>query len=59
MQAWMTLWIVMLVGSVATFAGLLVYVGTGAWRELSESLAELRKDTRDAAEHPEVLDREI
>ena len=59
MQLWMALWIVMLVGSVATFAVMLLLVASGAPRELAESLAELRADTRDAAEHPEILDREV
>ncbi len=59
MQGWMALWSVMLVGSVATFAGMLLVVGMGAWGELGESLAELREDTRNSAEHPEILDREM
>jgi len=58
-EAWMTLWTALLVGSVASFAVMLLVVGAGAWGELRDALADLREDTRAAAEHPEDLDREI
>ena len=59
MNAWMMLWTSLLAASCLSFLGMLILVGGGAVRELRESLAELRDDTRDAAEHPETLDEAI
>lgn len=59
MQAWMTVWTILLIFSGVTFVGLLVIVGGGAIRELRQSLDELREDARQAAEHPETLDQAI
>lgn len=56
MSGWMILWATVLVGSVAGFVGLLLLVGFGAIGELRQMLEELRADTREAAEHPEILD---
>jgi len=59
MQLWMTLWTILLVVSCGTFLGMMVLVGRGAVRELRETLSELKEDTREAREHPEILDQEI
>lgn len=56
MQAWMTLWTILLAISVVSFVGLLLVVGSGAIGELRQMLDELREDTRESAEHPEMLD---
>ena len=56
MNGWMILWMVVLIGSVVGFVGLLLLVGSGAIGELRQMLDELRADTRAAAEHPEILD---
>lgn len=56
MQAWMTLWTILLAVSVVSFVGLLLVVGSGAVGELRQTLEELRKETRESAEHPEMLD---
>ena len=59
MNGWMTVWTVLLVGSFTAFVGMLVIVGKGAVKELWQTLDDLRKDTQEAAEHPEILDEEI
>lgn len=59
MIIWMTIWIVTLAVSVFGFALLLLMVGSGAIRELKETLQELREDGREADEHPESLDEAI
>ena len=56
MNGWMILWTTVLLGGAAGFSGLLVVVGFGAIGELRKMLDELREDTREAAEHPEILD---
>ena len=56
MYAWMTLWTLLLVASIVSFLGLLLAVGAGVIGELKQSLAELREDTRQSTEHPEILD---
>ena len=56
MFIWMTLWTTLLIVSVATFCLLLLIVGAGAPGELRESLSELRQDTQQSLEHPEILD---
>lgn len=56
MNASMTSWTVLLAVGTVSFAGLLVLVSLGAIRELRQSLVELREDTRQSAEHPEILD---
>ena len=50
MNAWMTLWTIVLTGSVLGLIGLLLLVTAGAIRELKESLAVLSVDV---AESPE------
>ncbi len=59
MIIWMTIWIVTLAVGVFGFALLLLMVGSGAIRELKETLRELREDRREADEHPESLDEAI
>ena len=44
MNAWMTLWTIVLAGGVLGMVGLLLLVTAGAIRELKESLAELSAD---------------
>ena len=56
MNGWMMLWTAVLAGGVIGFVGLLLIVSVGAVKELRQMLDELREDTREAAEHPEVLD---
>lgn len=56
MNGWMVLWSGLLAAAVLGFLGLLLIVGVGAVRELRQTLDELREDTREAAEHPELLD---
>jgi len=56
MNGWMILWTMVLAGSVAGFVGMLWLIGFGAIGELRQMLEELRADTREAAEHPEILD---
>ena len=56
MNGWMILWTAVLASGVIGFTGLLLVVGCGAVGELRQMLDELREDTREAAEHPEVLD---
>lgn len=41
MNAWMTLWTILLAGGVLGMIGLLLFVTAGAVRELRESLNEL------------------
>ena len=56
MNGWMILWTVTLVVGVVGFIGLLLTVSLGAVGELRLMLEELREDTRESAEHPEILD---
>jgi hypothetical protein len=58
MTAWMTFWTILLIGSCATFAGMLVLVGMGALGELRQTLDDLRRDTLEASQNPELLDKE-
>lgn len=50
MNAWMTLWTIVLAGGVLGLIGLLLLVTAGAIRELKESLAELSADVTDTAD---------
>ncbi len=59
MNAWMTLWTGLLVFSMIGFLVLLITVSAGAVRELRQMLDELREDTRESAEHPEMLDEAV
>ena len=59
MNIWMTFWTVLLSVAAFSFAVLLVLVSKGAIRELRQSLQELREDTRESAEHPEILDEAV
>jgi hypothetical protein len=59
MQAWMILWGSILVISGIGFLVLLVVVSKGAIQELKLTLDELRADTQESAEHPEILDEAI
>jgi len=56
MNGWMILWTTVLVSSVVGFVGMLWLIGFGAIGELRQMLEELRADTRESAEHPEILD---
>jgi len=59
MNIWMTFWTALLSVAAVSFTGLLFLVGRGAVRELRQSLQELREDTRESAEHPEILDEAV
>jgi hypothetical protein len=50
MNAWMTLWTIVLAGGVLGMVGLLLLVTAGAIRELKESLAELSADVTETAD---------
>jgi len=50
MNAWMTLWTVVLVGGVLGMIGLLLLVTAGAVRELKDSLGELSVDVNETAD---------
>jgi hypothetical protein len=50
MNAWMTLWTIVLVSGVLGMVGLLLLVTAGAIRELKESLAELSADVAETAD---------
>ena len=54
MNAWMTLWTIVLIGGVLGMIGLLLLVTAGAVRELKESLAELSVDVTDTADSESV-----
>jgi hypothetical protein len=49
MNAWMTLWTIVLIGGLGMI-GLLLLVTAGAVRELKESLAELSADVTETAD---------
>jgi hypothetical protein len=50
MNAWMTLWTIVLIGGVLGMIGLLLLVTAGAVRELKESLAELSADVTETSD---------
>ncbi len=50
MNAWMTLWTIVLVGGVVGLIGLLLLVTAGAIRELKESLVELSADVAETTD---------
>lgn len=50
MNAWMTLWTIVLTGGVLGMIGLLLLVTAGAIRELKESLAELSADVAESSD---------
>ena len=50
MNAWMTLWTIVLIGGVLGMIGLLLLVTVGAVRELKEALAELSADVTETAD---------
>ncbi|MDG2360059.1 MAG: hypothetical protein P8M20_10460 [Planctomycetaceae bacterium] len=54
MNAWMTLWTIVLIGGVLGMIGLLLLVTAGAVRELKESLAELSVDVTETADSESV-----
>ena len=55
----MTLWTIVLLGSGVSFVAMLIFISGGALRELRMTLDELREDTRESAEHPEILEEAI
>lgn len=50
MNAWMTLWTIVLIGGVLGLIGLLLLVTVGAIRELKESLVELSADVTETTD---------
>ena len=50
MNAWMTLWTIVLASGVLGMVGLLLLVTAGAIRELKESLTELSADVAEASD---------
>lgn len=53
---WLNIWLGVLALSFSSFLLMMIVIGSGAVKELKMTLDELRTDTQETQNHPEILD---